>query len=106
MKRQNSWLSTSELDWAITSLTRSIPLLLSANLKNVFTCLQHESATVSIPVVCFVQSNPCTVHMMQQWVPDAAWAPVPGGVASDLEFLRHCDLAASLNEPWVKLTIF
>ena len=77
-----------------------------SNLKNVFTRLQHQSATVSIPVVCFVQSNPCTVHMMQQWVPDAAWAPVPGGVASDPEFLRHCDLAASPNEPWFKLTIF
>jgi len=77
-----------------------------SDLKKVFTRSHHESASVSIPMVYFVQSQQCTVHMMQQWVPDAAWAPVPGGVASDPEFLRHCDLAASPNEPWFKLTIF
>jgi len=77
-----------------------------SDLKNVFTRSRHESATVSIPIVCFVQSHPCTVHMILQWMPDTAWAPVPGGVASDPEFLRHCDLAASPNEPWFKLTIF
>ena len=61
--------------------------------------------SISIPLVGFVQSRNRTVRTMTKWLPDVAWKPVPGGLASDPEFSSFVDLAKCENNPKTRIML-
>ena len=68
--------------------------------------LTDVSPLIPIPIIGYVQSRNCTVYAMTQWLPDAAWAPVPGGLADHPDFLRYMSLVENTAGPWFKLSVF
>ena len=75
------------------------------NMSKAITRLPHESPSISIPVVWFVQSHQCTAYMMRNWLQEA-WEPLPGGLADSPQFLDFSQRAASLDSSWFRLGIF
>jgi len=75
------------------------------NMSKAITRLPHESPSISIPVVWFVQSHQCTAYMMRNWLQEA-WEPLPGGLADSPQFLDFSQRAASLESSWFRLGIF
>jgi len=75
------------------------------NMSKAITRLPHESPSISIPIVWFVQSHQCTAYMMRNWLQEA-WEPLPGGLADSPQFLDFSQRAASLDSSWFRLGIF
>ena len=66
---------------------------------------------VSVPFVCFVQSESRTVHTIIPWFPDAKWAAVPccladGRAADHPDFLWYMSLVENTAWPWFKCSMF
>ena len=64
------------------------------------------SPMIPIPVIGYVQSQNCSAYAMTEWLPDATWAPVPGGLADHPDFLRYMSLVENTAGPWFKLSVF
>ena len=64
------------------------------------------SSLIPVPIIGYVQSQSNTVHAMTQWLPDARWEPVPGGLANQPNFLLYMSLAENTAGSWSKLPVF
>jgi hypothetical protein len=67
-----------------------------------------EGISISIPLLGFVQTRAhtnCENSTMQFWFP-ASWAPVPGGLSSNLEFKDNARRSEDPNNTWTKLSVF
>ena len=53
-----------------------------------------------------ITSDPSTAHSRTEWLPDATWEPVPGGLADHTDFLLYMSLAENTAGSWFKLPVF
>ena len=88
MNRNFCLPSTSELVWVIIGLRLSPPSLYSATFSLVTVPPPGIGPLISVPIVCFVQSQKRTVYTMIPWFPDAKWAPVLCGLTDHPDFLQ------------------
>ena len=78
-----------------------------SNLSEFFSARPDENPTVSIDIVCYVQTKSCRKFAMNSWIPSATWNPVSGGLCSNSEFLADMERANNPSMPgWCKLPIF
>ena len=62
------------------------------------------SPLIPVSIIGYIQSQ----SGMTQWLPDATWEPVPGGLADHPDFLRYTSLSLAENTAgsWFKLPMF
>ena len=73
--------------------------------KSVSSPSTDVSPLIPIPIIGYVQSQSSSAYAMTEWLPDARWAPVPGGLADKPDFLRYMSLVENTAGPWFKLSV-
>ena len=74
--------------------------------KSVLSPSTDVSPLIPIPIIGYVQAQSSSAYAMTEWLPDARWAPVPGGLADHPDFLRYMSLVENTAGPWFKLSVF
>jgi hypothetical protein len=78
-----------------------------ADLTEFFAARPRETPAVSIAIVGYVQTKKSRKFTMTNWLRDATWNPVPGGLCSNSEFLADMKRADDPSMPgWCQLPIF
>ena len=73
--------------------------------KSVLSPSTDVSPLIPIPIIGYVQAQSSSAYAMTEWLPDARWAPVPGGLADNPDFLRYMSLVENTAGPWFKLSV-
>ena len=82
-------------------------ITISADLTTFISARPDVTPTVSIVIVGYVQTKSCREFTMTNWLRDATWNPVSGGLCSNSEFLADMKRADDPSMPgWCKLPIF
>jgi hypothetical protein len=82
-------------------------ITISADLTTFISARPDVTPTVSIVIVGYVQTKSCREFTMTNWLRDATWNPVSGGLCSNSEFLADMERADDPSMPgWCKLPIF
>ena len=66
----------------------------------------HETRSISITIIGYVQTKQSRTSTMTSWIRDAKWEPIFGGLCSNYEFLQCMDYANNPTKSWFKLPIF
>ena len=74
------------------------------DMTKAITRLPHQSPSISIPVVWFVQSSQCTEYMMCNWLQEA-WDPLHGGLANSPQFLDFSQRALPCSQPGILVAL-
>jgi hypothetical protein len=64
-----------------------------ADLDQIVLDAPHESSTISIPIIGYVQTKGSQQSAMTNWINSEEWEPVSGGLFSNSKYLNYLDYA-------------
>ena len=66
----------------------------------------HETRSISITIIGYIQTKQSRTSTMTSWIRDAKWEPISGGLCSNYEFLQYVEYANNPSKSWFELPIF
>ena len=77
-----------------------------ADLDQIVLDANHETRTISISIIGYVQTKLSRKFRMTNWIKSANWEPITSGLFSNCEFLNYMDYAKNPSKSWYELPIF